>query len=281
VLRRLICGVAVSAGCLCVLASCGSPPQPVVYRTDLVLEVCGPSAVVATQSSCAAITSNAAATRSGVVARLEARSDAAQAQSVFTIRGDGDVDVRTTLTTPAAVDVFTKTGSVAFAAAVPGAPDPGSATFLADQQGRFDTQQFPDTNLYPTGYHWKIDTSLAAGDIAAATVGTDSTTGQITVDINFNSAGATEWTRITNAAYAAYIGNATDPSPLSQVAIFLDDDVLTAPIVTGAGQSNQTEITGNFTVGAATAIAAYVSSGALPAPVAIVSVNGEPPTPAL
>jgi preprotein translocase subunit SecD len=280
VLRNLICGVAVSAGCLLTVSSCGLPFVPVDYRTDLVLQVCRSTApVVASLSACEALTSNVAAVRSRVVATLEGRSDAAQAQSAITIRSDGDIDVRTTLTTAAAVSVFTKTGSVAFATAVAGAPDPGSATFLVDQHGRFDAQQFSDQLVYPTGYHWKIDTALPGGDIASATVGTDGTTGQVAVDINFNSAGAAEWTRITNAAFAAYTDQSADPSGMSQIAIFLDSDVLTAPEVTGGGQSSQTEITGNFTVESATNLADYISGGALPAPVAIVSINGEPPTP--
>jgi preprotein translocase subunit SecD len=121
---------------------------------------------------------------------------------------------------------------------------------------------------------------LGAGDITSATVGSDATTGQIAVDINFNSTGAAEWTKITNAAYAAYTSNTAAPDGSSQIAIFLDNEVLTAPEVTGAGQSDQTEITGNFTDETANALADYVSSGALPAPVAIVSINGEPPAPA-
>lgn len=278
-LRRLIGGVAVLAGSL-LLTSCALPFVPVTYRTDLVLEVCNSSSpVVASASACTALTSNAASIRSSVVSTLEARSDAAQAQSAITIRSDGDIDVRTTLTTAAAVSVFTKTGSVAFATAVMGAPDPGSTTFLGDQLGRFDAQQFSDPILYPVGYHWKINSAIRGSDITSATVGTDGTSGQVAVDINFNSAGATEWTKITNAAFAAYTAQPADPSGSSQIAIFLDFEVITAPEVTGGGQSNQTEITGNFTVASATELADYISGGALPEPVAIVSINGAAPIP--
>lgn len=230
-------------------------------------------------ASCTAITSNATSIRTEVVARLERRSDAARAQSAVTVASNGEIDVRTTLSVAQAVSMFTTTGSVAFATAVAGAPDTGSPSFLADQQGRFNTDQFADLDLYPTGFHWKIDMRLPAGDVSSATVGTDATNGAVAVDINFNVAGATEWTRITNAAYAAYTDDASDPSGLSQIGIFLDDDVLTAPIVTGAGQSDQTEITGNFTVSSASALAAYINTGALPAPIAVVSINGKPPTP--
>lgn len=275
-MRKLTVVVAFAGSVL--VTSCGLPFVPIDYRTDLVLQVCNSNApVVASPAACEPLTSDAASVRSNVVSTLERRSDAADAQSAIAIRGDGDIDVRTTLTTAAAIAVFTKTGSVAFATAVAGAPDPGNTTFLADQRGRFDAEQFSDSIRYPTGYHWKIDAALPGGDITSATVGTDVTTGQVTVDINFDGAGAAEWTRITNAAFAAYTAQPADPSGLSQIAIFLDSDVLTAPVVTGGGQSNQTEITGNFTVNAATNLADYISGGALPAPVAIVSIDGEPP----
>jgi preprotein translocase subunit SecD len=266
----------IAAGCVLTMSSCGPPFLPVRYETSLVLKVCAPkSPGVPASSPCPALISNAVSTRNEVAAALGRRSDAAQAQSSVTVAGDGDIDVRTTLAMSQAVSLFSSTGSIAFASATPGSPDPSNASFLTDQQGRFDASQFTDPNLYPTGFHWKIDTSLPAADVMSATVGTDSTSGVIAVDINFNSAGATEWTRITNAAYAAYTSDPADPGA-AQVGLFLDDAVLAAPIVTGAGQSNQTEITGAFTAESASALAADINTGALPAPVAVVSINGAP-----
>ena len=100
-------------------------------------------------------------------------------------------------------------------------------------------------------------------------MGQDATSGAIAVDINFNSTGATEWAKITNAAFSVY---QTDPtSPNAQIAIFLDNQVLTAPQVTGGGQSNQTEITGNFTSDSATQLASLISAGALPADITTVA----------
>ncbi len=168
-----------------------------------------------------------------------------------------------------AIDTIGKTSRLYFATNVSGAPDPTSATFLADQQGHYDTSQFGDTLLYPTGTHWKIDNKLDATDVNSASVGTDSNSGQIAVDINFNSAGAQEWAKITDAAYAVY---QTDPTaPTAQIAIFLDNEILTAPQVTGGGQSNQTEITGGFTSDSATQLANLISAGALPAEITTVA----------
>lgn len=266
-----------SAICLVTLASCGSSPGPVHYQTILVLKICAPaSPTAATVSDCPAIATNAHAAAQSVIARLEDRAANFQGQSEITPVGNGEVRVRTTLTSAQAIDLFATTGSIAFATPIPGAPNPDSPSFIADQRGRFDTQQFDDPVLYPPGYHWLIDTRLDATDVSSAQAGTDSTTGQFTVDINFDSKGAEEWAKITNAAYAAYQTNPSGTLPTAQIAIFLDNSVLTAPIVTGGGQSNQTEISGNFTAGIANTLAVLMSGGPLPAEVSIVSVNGQP-----
>ena len=88
-----------------------------------------------------------------------------------------------------AVDTIGTTSRLYFATPVAGAAtNPPSAALIKDQQGHYDPAQFGSTFFYPTGYHWQIDNKLDATDVNSATVGTDSTTGQITVDINFNSA---------------------------------------------------------------------------------------------
>jgi SecD/SecF fusion protein len=168
-----------------------------------------------------------------------------------------------------AIDTIGKTQRLYFATPVPGTPDVKSATFINDQQGHYDPAQFANTAFYPSGYHWKVDNSIDATDVNSATVGTDANTGAITVNINFNGAGASEWSKITNAAFSVY--SSTPTSPLAQIAIFLDNEVLTAPVVTGGGQSNQTQITGNFTSDSATQLASLISSGALPAEITTVA----------
>jgi SecD/SecF fusion protein len=169
-----------------------------------------------------------------------------------------------------AVDTIGTTSRLYFATPVPGAAtNPPNAALIADQQGLYDPTQFGNTFFYPNGYHWKIDKNLDATDVNTATVGTDPTTGAITVNINFNAAGANEWSKITSAAYSVYTTNPS--SPLAQIAIFLDNRVLTAPVVTGGGQSNQTQITGNFTSDSATQLASLISAGALPAEITTVA----------
>jgi SecD/SecF fusion protein len=169
-----------------------------------------------------------------------------------------------------AIDTIGTTARLYFATAVAGAAtNPPNSTLIADQQGHYDVTQFNNALDYPTGFHWKIDSNLDATDVNTATVGTDTTSNQVAVDINFNGAGAAEWAKITNAAYAVYTSDPT--SPMAQIAIFLDNRVITAPQVTGGGQSNQTEITGNFTSDSATQLANQISAGALPAEITTVA----------
>jgi SecD/SecF fusion protein len=169
-----------------------------------------------------------------------------------------------------AIDTIGTTSRLYFATAIAGqATNPPSTSLINDQQGHYDVSQFDNALDYPPGYHWKIDQNLQATDVDSATVSTDSTTNQVAVDITFNGAGAQEWSKITTAAYNVY--TSTPTSPLAQIAIFLDNSVITAPQVTGGGQSNQTEITGNFTTDSATALANQISAGALPAEITTVA----------
>jgi len=166
-----------------------------------------------------------------------------------------------------------KTAKLHFATPVQGAPNPSNPAFIADQQNLYDATQFANTLDYPTGYHWKMDTNIDASDVTSADVGTDSTTGQISVVINFNGHGAQEWSKITTAAYAAYSASPSAPPPSAQIAIFLDNRVLTAPVVTGGGQSNTTQITGNFTSDSASLLAQQINAGSLPAEIGVVQTT--------
>ena len=163
------------------------------------------------------------------------------------------------------------TAKLHFATIVQGAPNPGDPAFLADQENLYDPAQFGNTQLYPSGFHWKIDDALDASDVTSADVGVDQSN-QVAVNITFNDTGASEWNKITTAAYSFYQQNTTAPPPQAQVAIFLDKDVLTAPVVQGVS-SNQTQITGGFTTQSAQQLASDITAGALPAEIATVSTN--------
>ncbi|HEY8755895.1 MAG TPA: protein translocase subunit SecD [Candidatus Dormibacteraeota bacterium] len=169
-----------------------------------------------------------------------------------------------------AKNVVGKTAKLHFATAVAGAPS-NTPQFFADQENLYDPAQFSNPSLYPTGYHWKIDDALDASDVTSADVGVDQS-GQVAVNITFNDVGATEWSRITTAAYAFTQQNPSAPPPQAQVAIFLDNQIITAPVVQGPS-SNNTQITGGFTSASAQALASEISAGALPAEIGTVQAN--------
>jgi SecD/SecF fusion protein len=191
-------------------------------------------------------------------------------ESLVQAQGDDQILVQIPgVTLQQAVNIVGTTAKLHFATAAPGAPNPNDPTFVADQQRLYDVKQFNNPQFYPSGYHWKIDPKIDASDVTSATSGTDQNTGQIAVQITFNSAGAEEWAKITQAAYNVYTTN--PGSPTAQVAIFLDNDVLTAPQVVQGGQSNNTQITGNFTPQSAQTLASQISSGSLPAEIATIA----------
>jgi SecD/SecF fusion protein len=168
-------------------------------------------------------------------------------------------------------DTIGTTAKLHFATPVQGAPNPADPAFIADQQNFYNPKQFSNPLNYPNGYHWKFDNNLKASDVTSADVGNDSNNGQIGVTINFNGDGAQEWAKITTAAFAAYQSN--PGSPQAQIAIFLDNDVISAPQVIQGGQTNMTIITGQFTSAQATTLANQISAGALPAQIATVQTT--------
>jgi preprotein translocase subunit SecD len=175
------------------------------------------------------------------------------------------------------------TALIHFASAASGAPPTAAAKnsdyciqnptdgFCVDQDDLFQSSQLDNTQYYPSGYHWKIDNNLPAADIVSSALGTDSNGGPA-VDITFNSAGGNEWNKITSAANTVYNDSGCSsgsacPAP-SMVAIFLDTQVISAPVVEGAS-STSTQITG-LTLAEAQSLQSQINSGALPAEIGVV-----------
>jgi preprotein translocase subunit SecD len=77
---------------------------------------------------------------------------------------------------------------------------------------------------------------LLTGDvITSASIGTNPTTNEIEVNVSFNAEGTREWAEITGAR----IGQ--------QIAIVLDGNVESAPVVRDRITGGETSISGNFT----------------------------------
>jgi SecD/SecF fusion protein len=186
-----------------------------------------------------------------------------------------------------AESVLGTTSLIHFATAVSGSPPSAAAKdtnyciknpadkFCVDQQNLFVASQLGNSQLYPSGYHWKIDNNLPASDIVSSSVGTDATTGQPTVDISFNGSGASEWSKVTTAANKVYVADGCTPDSLcaatSMVAIFLDNKVISAPVVDSPSSAN-TEITG-LTLGEAQLLQSQINAGALPAEIGVIGAT--------
>ena len=203
------------------------------------------------------------------------------------------VTVKSGLGLAAAEQLYGTDARLAFAAAASGAPPAATAKnadycvqnpsdgFCVDQDDLFQSSQLGNAQYYPSGYHWKIDNALPSSDISSSIVGTDSN-GEPAVDITFNSAGATEWYKITTAANKAYNANGCsggDSCPAtSMVAAFLDNQVIWAPIVEGASSSS-TEITG-LSLSEAQLLSEELTTGVLPVGVQVATNLSAPPSPA-
>ncbi|HVD03788.1 MAG TPA: protein translocase subunit SecD [Candidatus Dormibacteraeota bacterium] len=196
-----------------------------------------------------------------------------------------------------ALKTIGQTAQLHFAVAVAGKPtvngSPGTCTTQTciDQEQLVPSNCFPATHpkagcqfsyalYYPvsstgTQYHWKIIKNLPSSDVSGASVG-NNPGGGYAVDITFNSEGSAVWSQVTTKACeqnpgcstSGSGGSSTGAPPTSQVAIFLDNQVLTAPVVDGPS-SNQTEITGNFTYNSAQQLVDNINAGSLPAQIGV------------
>ncbi len=106
-----------------------------------------------------------------------------------------------------------------------------------------------------------LPTGLTGNDLKIATVqfgGSGNTSGQPSVNLTFNAAGTKKFADITKR-------NVGKP-----LAIFLDNQMVTAPIVQTEIPNGQAVITGNYTLSQAKQLVIELNAGALPVPIKIV-----------
>jgi len=124
-------------------------------------------------------------------------------------------------------------------------------------------------------YKYALAKSLVQGkEIKSATAGLASTSVDWQVNVNFKPAGATAWGNLTTTMFNKY----GTSSALDYLAMVLDGEVISAPVVQGAMNTGTAEITGNFTENQATTLANQLSYGALPLTFTKQSVNTISPT---
>lgn len=148
---------------------------------------------------------------------------------------------------------------------LPGVENPGQLRALLGSTARMDFHMVDDgATSAATGYRmmpmrgggtlavarW---VALAGDHLESATAGFDQQTGRPIVSFRFDTTGARVFGEIT----AANIGH--------RVAVVLDGEVLTAPVIQQAIPGGQGQITGDFTVEETQTLAVLLNSGALPA----------------
>ncbi len=140
---------------------------------------------------------------------------------------------------------------------------PAVARQFRDVIFRWEADPLPGENGEPSDvyalYQLQMPRSgeaLLSGESITNTSSGPQPDGQVAVNLSMNSDGARTWARMTTEA--ANDGN-------RQVAILLDDKVVSAPSVRGPIPGGNTAITGNFNVQTATDLANILKVGRLPA----------------
>ncbi len=113
-------------------------------------------------------------------------------------------------------------------------------------------------DIVPAQEPWKA-TGLSGKQLKRAEVTQDSTTGQVQVSLQFNDEGT------------KLFGDITTRNTGKQVAIFLDNDPISVPMVNEPITSGNAVINGNFNFNDARLLAQRLNSGALPVPVELIS----------
>ena len=100
--------------------------------------------------------------------------------------------------------------------------------------------------------------------VTAATATLSTTSSSWQVNISFNGAGTTAFGNLTTSMFDSYGNNGNPTSPLDQLAVVLDGNIVSSPNVISPSTAGQTMITGSFNEQQATLLANQLSYGHLP-----------------
>lgn len=106
------------------------------------------------------------------------------------------------------------------------------------------------------------DVELTGEDLARAFAGRDATTNEPIVNVEFNSRGSGIFRDLTERLF--------ELGPLGRIAIFLDDDLISAPTVESPIRDGRGVIRGGFTRQSASELAIQLESGRLPVPLELI-----------
>lgn len=111
-----------------------------------------------------------------------------------------------------------------------------------------------------------VPSDLTGKDLKKAAVGFDQSTGKPVVSLEFTNEGKDKFAALTKEF-------------LNQpIAIYLDNNLLTAPVVQTEITTGQAQITGNYSTDDAQKLAIQLNAGALPVPVSVDNQKNIPPT---
>ncbi|MBO9698948.1 MAG: protein translocase subunit SecDF [Sporocytophaga sp.] len=136
---------------------------------------------------------------------------------------------------------------------------PSNMRFIWEQKPYKDEQGGTTLELVPVK---KGRTSLTGDVITDARADVSSNAKSYEISMSMNAEGARKWKNITREA-------SSDPKNKRRVAIVLDDNVISAPVVQVEIPNGQSSITGDFTMEEARDLASKLKAGKLPAPVRI------------
>lgn len=105
------------------------------------------------------------------------------------------------------------------------------------------------------------DLGLTGDDLIDAFASTNQTTGEWTVNIQFDNRGGDIFSTLTQRI----VGDTT-----KRIAVFLDDELLIAPVARGWIRDGRSQITGNFTREDARTLSIQLESGRLPVPLVLI-----------
>lgn len=134
---------------------------------------------------------------------------------------------------------------------------------VASLGGKIKNLPLGINQIFPKGAE---QTSLSGGDLKSAKVAYDSTTGKPQVQLAFSISGVSKFADITKR-------NVGKP-----VVIALDNEIIEAPKVNEPILNGSAVISGSFTIQTAKNLAINLNSGALPAPLKILSVSSVGPS---
>ena len=162
------------------------------------------------------------------------------------------------------------------------APNYAEVSSIPGYQARFNSFHVPDTryafmlSIEGRPYFVSRKAELTGESLTSASVDRDNMTGELSIDFRLNSKGSTTFRTLTRNYKPNGIRNS---NPVGrQLAIVLDGQLYSAPVINSEIPNGRGEITGRFSPVQAQQLANVLNAGALPAPLKILAETTVAPT---